>query len=123
MSNEIKVPDIGDFKNIPVIEVHVKPGQSVKAEDPLVTLESDKATLDVPAPRDGIVGAVMLKAGDKVSMGTVIATWADAAGATTAVAAKAPAAAPARAPQHGDCRIGQGARCLALVQRQADRRA
>ena len=103
MSNEIKVPDIGDFKNIPVIEVHVKAGQTVAADEPLVTLESDKATLDVPAPRAGVIGEVKLKTGDKVSMGTVIATWADAAGATAGAAASAPVAAPTRAVALGDC--------------------
>ena len=57
MSNliEIRVPDIGDFKNIPVIEVLVKPGDAVRKEDPLITLESDKATMDVPAPQAGVV--------------------------------------------------------------------
>ena len=60
MSNliDIKVPDIGDFKDVPVIEVFVKVGDSVKAEDPLVSLESDKATMDVPAPRAGVVKAI-----------------------------------------------------------------
>ena len=82
MSNEIKVPDIGDFKNIPVIDVLVKAGQTVAMDDPLVTLESDKATLDVPAPRAGVIGEIKLKPGDKVSMGSVIATWADS-GATS----------------------------------------
>jgi pyruvate dehydrogenase E2 component (dihydrolipoamide acetyltransferase) len=52
---DIKVPDIGDFKDVPVIEVFVKPGDKVKAEDPLVSLESDKATMEVPSPRDGVV--------------------------------------------------------------------
>ncbi len=96
MTSEIKVPDIGDFKNIPVIDVHVKAGQTVSAEEPLVTLESDKATLDVPAPRAGVIGTVLLKPGDKVSMGTVIATWADVKGATVAApTAIAPGAVPA----------------------------
>ena len=54
-SAEVRVPDIGDFKDVPVIEVFVKPGDTVKAEDPLVTLESDKATMDVPAPLAGTV--------------------------------------------------------------------
>ncbi len=94
MTTEIKIPDIGDFKNIPVIDVHVKPGQTVAAEEPLVTLESDKATLDVPAPRAGVIGTVLLKPGDKVSMGSVIATWADAKGAAT-VAPAAPVASTA----------------------------
>ena len=67
---EVKVPDIGDFKDIPVIEVLVKPGDSVKAEDSLVTLESDKATMDVPSPAAGSVKEVKVKVGDKVSEGT-----------------------------------------------------
>jgi pyruvate/2-oxoglutarate dehydrogenase complex dihydrolipoamide acyltransferase (E2) component len=52
---EVRVPDIGDFIDVPVIEIHVSPGDEVAAEDPLVTLESDKATMDVPAPRAGVV--------------------------------------------------------------------
>ena len=98
---EVKVPDIGDFKNIPVIEVLVKPGDSVSAEDPLVTLESDKATMDIPAPSAGVVKAVSLKPGDKVSMGSVILTLEEAGAAAPApqTAAPAPAAAkPAAAP-------------------------
>src|SRR5438067_13523314 len=71
---EIKVPDIGDFKDVPVIEVFVKSGDTVKAEDPLVTLESDKATMDVPSPSAGVIKDVRLKPGDKVSEGTLIAT-------------------------------------------------
>ena len=67
---EIKVPDIGDFKDVPVIEMLVKPGDKVKAEDPLVSLESDKATMDVPAPRGGVVKSMVVKVGDKVSEGT-----------------------------------------------------
>jgi dihydrolipoamide dehydrogenase len=76
MSNpiEIKVPDIGDFKDIEVIEVLVKPGDSVKAEQSLIVLESDKATMDVPTEVAGIVKEVKLKLGDKVSQGSVILT-------------------------------------------------
>jgi dihydrolipoamide dehydrogenase len=76
MSNivEIKVPDIGDFKNIPVIEVLVKPGDAVGKEDPLITLESDKATMDVPAPQAGVVKELRVKTGDKVSEGSLILT-------------------------------------------------
>ena len=70
---EIKVPDIGDFKNIPVIEILVKPGDHVEAEDPLLSLESDKATLEVPAPTAGTVKELRVKVGDKVSKGDVIA--------------------------------------------------
>jgi pyruvate dehydrogenase E2 component (dihydrolipoamide acetyltransferase) len=68
----VRVPDIGDFKDVPVIEVFVKPGAAVKAEDPLVTLESDKATMDVPAPSAGVVKELKVRLGDKVSEGSVI---------------------------------------------------
>src|SRR5436190_10407939 len=95
---EVKVPDIGDFKDVPVIEVFVKPGDAVKAEDSLVTLESDKATMDVPAPAAGTVKDLRIKVGDKVSEGSVILTLeaADAAGTEDA---KTEAAEPARAAQ------------------------
>ncbi|HEY7743426.1 MAG TPA: biotin/lipoyl-containing protein, partial [Burkholderiales bacterium] len=69
---EVKVPDIGDFKNIPVIEVLVKPGDRIDKEAALVTLESDKATMDVPAPAAGVVKEVRVKVGDKVSEGSLV---------------------------------------------------
>jgi dihydrolipoamide dehydrogenase len=69
---EVRVPDIGDFADVPVIEIHVAPGTVVAAEDPLVTLESDKATLDVPAPAAGTVGDLLVGIGDRVSEGTPI---------------------------------------------------
>jgi pyruvate dehydrogenase E2 component (dihydrolipoamide acetyltransferase) len=69
---EVRVPDIGDFKDVPVIEIFVKPGDSVKAEDPLIALESDKATMEVPAPLSGIVREIKVKTGDKVSEGAMI---------------------------------------------------
>ncbi|MBK7234730.1 MAG: hypothetical protein IPI02_03495 [Sterolibacteriaceae bacterium] len=69
---EVKVPDIGDFNDVPVIDVLVKPGDVVKAEDALVTLESDKATMDVPSPATGTVKDVKIKVGDKVSQGTLV---------------------------------------------------
>ncbi|MBC8023948.1 MAG: dihydrolipoyl dehydrogenase [Burkholderiales bacterium] len=69
---EIKVPDIGDFNDIPVIEVLVKPGDSIQKEDPLVTLESDKATMEVPSTHAGTVKELRVKVGDKVSRGTLI---------------------------------------------------
>lgn len=69
---EVLVPDIGDFKDIPVIEVLVQPGDQVKAEDSLITLESDKATMEVPAPFDGTVKDLRINVGDNVSEGTVI---------------------------------------------------
>jgi pyruvate dehydrogenase E2 component (dihydrolipoamide acetyltransferase) len=73
-TQEVLVPDIGDYKDIPVIEVLVKPGDQVEAEAPLVTLESDKATMDVPAPASGVVKQVKVKVGDKVSQGTLVLT-------------------------------------------------
>ncbi len=98
---EVKVPDIGDFKNIPVIEVLVKPGDRVNKEDPLITLESDKATMDVPSPADGTVKELKLKNGDKVSEGSLILVL-EAGDAGSAVAAKqetsAAKAPAARAP-------------------------
>jgi pyruvate dehydrogenase E2 component (dihydrolipoamide acetyltransferase) len=90
---EVKVPDIGDFKNVPIIEILVKPGDSVTAEQPLLTLESDKATLDVPAPASGVVGEIIAKIGDKVSMGTALLTL-DEAGAAPAAASASPVAVP-----------------------------
>src|SRR3954454_24046351 len=78
---DIKVPDIGDFKEVPVIEIFVKPGDRVKAEDPLVALESDKATMEVPSPREGVVKAVVVKVGEKVSEGTVVVQFEDAGSA------------------------------------------
>ena len=69
---EIKVPDIGDYDAVPVIEVHVKPGDTINAEDALVTLESDKATMDVPSPQAGTVKEVRIKVGDSVSEGSVL---------------------------------------------------
>ncbi|HET7261088.1 MAG TPA: dihydrolipoyllysine-residue acetyltransferase [Casimicrobiaceae bacterium] len=95
---EVRVPDIGDFKDVPVIEVLVRPGDSVAAEDPLVTLESDKATMDVPAPAAGTVESIRVKAGDKVSEGSVLLVL-DAA-TPAAATPKAPVSAPP-APAHG----------------------
>ena len=69
---EVKVPDIGDFKDVPVIEVLVRPGEAVKTEQPLITLESDKASMDVPSPLDGVVKEIRIKVGDKVSEGALI---------------------------------------------------
>src|SRR5438552_3418142 len=94
----VKVPDIGDFKDVPVIEIFVKPGDSVKPEDALVTLESDKATMDVPAPSAGVVKELKVKVGDKVSEGSVILTL-EAAGAATKAEEKPEAAAPTSTPQ------------------------
>ena len=90
---EVKVPDIGDFKDVPVIEIFVKPGDPVKAEDALITLESDKATMDVPSPAAGTVKEVRVKLGDRIGEGSVVLTL-EVADAATAAAPAAPAAAP-----------------------------
>ncbi|CAB1368698.1 dihydrolipoyllysine-residue acetyltransferase [Denitratisoma oestradiolicum] len=88
---EVKVPDIGDFDAIPVIEIHVKAGDAVKAEDSLITLESDKATMDVPAPAAGVVKEVKVALGDKVSQGSVILLL-EAVGAVSVISVPAAAA-------------------------------
>ncbi|WP_246795407.1 dihydrolipoyllysine-residue acetyltransferase [Burkholderia perseverans] len=97
---EVKVPDIGDYKDIPVIEVLVKAGDTVEAEQSLVTLESDKATMDVPSPSAGTVKEVKVKAGDTVSEGTLIVVF-EGSGEAKAETPKAEApkaeAAPAKA--------------------------
>ena len=96
---EVKVPDIGDFKDVPVIELLVKPGDVVKKEDSLVTLESDKAAMDVPAPAAGVVKELKVKLGDKVSEGSVVLVLepSEAASPKPAAAAGAPVA-PATLP-------------------------
>jgi pyruvate dehydrogenase E2 component (dihydrolipoamide acetyltransferase) len=91
---EVLVPDIGDYKDVPIIEVLVKPGDSVKAEDSLVTLESDKATMEVPAPFAGVVKELKVKVGDKVSEGIAILTLEAADGAVQPAAKPAPPASP-----------------------------
>ncbi|MFO1397787.1 MAG: dihydrolipoyl dehydrogenase [Burkholderiales bacterium] len=94
---EVKVPDIGDFKDVPVIEVLVKPGDTVAREDSLVTLESDKATMDVPSPAAGTIKELKVKVGDKVAEGTLLLLL-DAAEAGAPAAQPAKPAAPAAAP-------------------------
>ena len=95
---EVKVPDIGDFNDVPVIEVLVKPGDTVKAEDSLVTLESDKATMDVPSPSAGVVKAVTVKVGDKVSQGTALLTLDSGAAASPPAKTAAPSASAQPSP-------------------------
>ena len=105
---EVAVPDIGDFADVPVIEVHVGAGDEVAAEDPLITLESDKATMDIPAPVAGTVAGVRIAVGDRVSAGHIIVdlrtgeklepeSAAPAAPAASAARAPAPARGPGRA--------------------------
>jgi pyruvate dehydrogenase E2 component (dihydrolipoamide acetyltransferase) len=94
---EIKVPDIGDYKDIPVIEVHIKPGDTIEKEQSLVTLESDKATMDVPSSHSGIVKEVKVKVGDSISEGSVVLLL-EGAEAVNTVAPQAPAPVKAPAP-------------------------
>ncbi|HEV7831771.1 MAG TPA: biotin/lipoyl-containing protein, partial [Caballeronia sp.] len=99
---ELKVPDIGDFKDVDVVEVNIKAGDAIEKEQGVLTLESDKASIEVPSDLVGTVKEVKVKAGDKVSQGSVIALveTADAASAKPAAPARAekPAAAKADAP-------------------------
>jgi dihydrolipoamide dehydrogenase len=98
---EVKVPDIGDFKDVPVIEILVKPGDVVSKEQSLITVESDKATMEIPAPEAGTVGEIKLKLGDTVNQGSVILTLEASGAAEPAQPAAKPApaaAAPAPAP-------------------------
>ncbi|CAM2159267.1 MULTISPECIES: dihydrolipoyllysine-residue acetyltransferase [Paraburkholderia] len=97
----VKVPDIGDYKDVPVIEIGVKVGDRVEKEQSLVTLESDKATMDVPSPVAGIVKEIKVKVGDNVSEGAeiIVVEAEGAAAAAPAPAAKAPAEQPSDAPQ------------------------
>jgi pyruvate dehydrogenase E2 component (dihydrolipoamide acetyltransferase) len=108
VATEVKIPDIGDYKDVPIVEVHVKEGDAVNADDPLVSLESDKATMEVPAPTAGVVEKLLIKLGDKVSEGRPIVLLKSGDGAATpeppslieqqepAPAAPPPAAAPAK---------------------------
>ncbi|HPT49681.1 MAG TPA: dihydrolipoyllysine-residue acetyltransferase [Accumulibacter sp.] len=91
---EVKVPDIGDYHDVPVIDICVKPGETVKVDDALVTLESDKATMDVPSSAAGTVKEIRVRLGDKVSEGAVVVIVEASASATDAAPAQA-AAAPA----------------------------
>ena len=88
---EVKVPDIGDYSDVPVIEIHVKVGDTIAVEDSLVTLESDKATMDVPSSAAGVVKEIKVALGDKISEGSVVVII-EAAGSASA---PAPVAAPA----------------------------
>ncbi|MES3015996.1 MAG: biotin/lipoyl-containing protein, partial [Pseudomonadota bacterium] len=96
---EVKVPDIGDFDQVEVIEVLVKAGDTIKAEQSLVTVESDKASMEIPSSHAGVVKEIKVALGDKVSEGTLVLVLETAAGA--AAAAPTPAAAPAAAPAPG----------------------
>jgi dihydrolipoamide dehydrogenase len=94
---EVKVPDIGDFKDVEIIEILVKPGDTIKKEDSLISLESDKATMEVPSSHAGVVKELKVKVGDKVSQGTLVLMLDADGAAAPAPKAAAPAAAPAPA--------------------------
>jgi dihydrolipoamide dehydrogenase len=122
---EVKVPDIGDFKDVAVIEVLVKPGDTVAAEQSLITVESDKASMEIPSSHAGVVKELRVKVGDKVSEGSAIlalegegapaAAAAPAPAAALPAAASAPAAAPAPAPQAASYAGGADLECDMLV--------
>ncbi|MGH8134129.1 MAG: biotin/lipoyl-containing protein, partial [Steroidobacteraceae bacterium] len=95
---EVRVPDMGNFRNVAIIDVLVKPGESVEMETSLVTLESDKATMDVPSTAAGVIEKVHVAKGGTVSSGDLIATVRSAAAAEPAIAGAAGAVTPAVAP-------------------------
>ncbi|MCX7257784.1 MAG: FAD-dependent oxidoreductase, partial [Polaromonas sp.] len=94
---DIAVPDIGDFDEVTVIEILVKPGDAIKAEQSLITVESDKASMEIPSSHAGIVKELKVQLGDKVKQGTVVLTL-EASGASASAVAAAPASASAAAP-------------------------
>jgi dihydrolipoamide dehydrogenase len=119
---EVRVPDIGDFKDVDVVEVLVKPGDRVEKEQSLISLESDKATMEIPSPAAGVVTRIVVKVGDKVSEGAPILVLEETAGAPAAAptepaAPPVQAAAPpaAEAPQAGSFSGGADYTCDVLV--------
>ncbi|HEY2419098.1 MAG TPA: 2-oxo acid dehydrogenase subunit E2 [Steroidobacteraceae bacterium] len=97
-SIDVKVPDLGDFKDVAVIEVLVQPGESVQIDTPLLTLETEKATMDVPSPQAGVIEKIHVSKGARISAGSLIATLKAADGVAAGAAATEPAAAAAPAP-------------------------
>ena len=95
---EVKVPDIGDFKEVEVIELMVKVGDTIKVDQSLVTVESDKASMEIPSSHAGVVKEIKIKVGDKVAEGSLVLI------VDAAEAAAAPAEAPAAAPAPADWR-------------------
>ena len=104
---EIFVPDIGDFKDVPVIEILVKPGDTVKAEDSLITVESDKATMEIPAPSAGVIRELKIKLGDTINTGTLIALMEEGAQAAPSPTPQAPP--PSPSPPKGEEGRSEGA--------------
>ena len=87
---DIQVPDIGDFDEVTVIELMVKPGDTVKADQSLITVESDKASMEIPSSHAGVVQSITVKLGDKVKQGSVVVTMEVAGAASAPAAAHAP---------------------------------
>src|ERR1700733_4253673 len=104
MAKEIRLPDIGDFKDVPIIEILVAPGQSVRKDEPLLMLESDKASMEGPAPEDGVIGEIHVKVGDKLTQGDLLATYSGAAETK-----QAPKAASTNGAQSGGVEIQESA--------------
>jgi pyruvate/2-oxoglutarate dehydrogenase complex dihydrolipoamide acyltransferase (E2) component len=100
---EVKVPDIGDFKDVEIIELLVKPGDRVAAEQSLITVESDKASMEIPSSAAGVVKELKVKLGDKVSEGSVLLMLeAEGAPSVRAEAIEGPAPSPQPSPQRGE---------------------
>ena len=106
---EVKVPDIGDFKDVEIIEVLVKPGDTVKVEQSLVTVESDKASMEIPSTAAGVVKELRVKLGDKISEGSLLLVL-EGEGDAAVAAAVAPAVSAAPSPQHSPSGAGEGAK-------------
>ena len=103
---EIRVPDIGDFKEVEVIELLVKPGDTIKPEQSLITVESDKASMEIPSSHGGVVKELNVKIGDKVAEGSLVLMLevSEAAAGAAPAAASAPAPAPCHLPRGGSRR-------------------
>src|SRR6202163_2360155 len=95
---EVRVPELGDATGVSVVDVLIKTGSKIRVEDPLITLETEKASMDVPSPVSGVVNSIELKKGDEVAAGALIATVQVTEAAPAASPAPAPAASPAPAP-------------------------
>ena len=106
---EVKVPDIGDYDAVPVIEIHVKVGDTIAVEDALVTLESDKATMDVPSSAAGVVKEIRVAINDKIAEGTVVVVLEAADAATAPASAAASTPAPAAAPAEPEQQVAPAA--------------
>ena len=120
---EIKVPDIGDFKDVGVIELLVKPGDTVKVEQSLITVESDKASMEIPSSHAGVVRALKVAVGDRVSRGSVIATIEATGGAAAPAAAATAAATPHPAPAEESAPSGTNASVEVQAPRTAEKSA